>query len=85
MGSFIEKLLIVHIFAVISFIDNANSENYFKNNNVMKGLIFPTEIDAVVGEEVYIKLLEPVADQTQCFYRMTGDGDVDVSKPHATQ
>lgn len=51
-----------------------------KNSN---GLIFPSEIDAIVGEDIYFKIWQPVADQTDCLYRRTGGPDVSI--PTSTQ
>lgn len=48
----------------------------------MNGLAFPSEIDAVVGEEIYLKIIESVSHQTSCYYRMTGGTDVDIKRPH---
>lgn len=59
--------------------------NYLKRETVMNGLVFPREIDAVIGEEVYLKIIEPVINQTQCLYRMTGEGDEDIRSPHKSK
>lgn len=46
-----------------------------KNNN---GIIFPREINAIVGEDIYFKILQPLTDQTDCLYRRTGGPDVSI-------
>lgn len=45
--------------------------------------LFPSaEINAVVGEDIYFKMLQPVADQTDCLYRKTGGQDVSIRTPN---
>lgn len=56
--------------------------NYISHKGLMNGLAFPSEIDAVVGEQIYLQIIEPVTQQTGCHYRMTGGKDVDVKTPH---
>lgn len=56
--------------------------NYLSNKNIINGLVFPREINAVVGEEIYLKIVEPVANQHECHYRKTGEKDVNVQSPH---
>lgn len=56
--------------------------NYISNNNIINGLVFPNEINAVVGEEIYLKIVQPVANQNECHYRKSGGKDVNVRSPH---
>lgn len=70
------RLILVSAFLTIV------TSNYESRHGLMNGLAFPSEIDAVVGEEVYLKIIEPVAHQTNCHYRQTSGKDVDVKMPH---
>lgn len=54
---------------------------YVSRHGLSKALVFPSAIDAVIGEEIYLKLTKPVADQTGCYYRQSGGEDFDVTKP----
>lgn len=56
--------------------------NYIRNENIINGFIFPSKIDAVVGEEIYLKIVYPVANQDECLYRKSGGEDVNVLQPH---
>lgn len=55
---------------------------YVSRHGLMKSSVFPSEIDAVVGEEIYLKIIKPVANQIHCYYRMTGGIDIDIKTPH---
>lgn len=67
---------------LISAVLTTVASNYESRQGLMNGLAFPSEIDAVVGEEIYMKIIEPVAHQTHCVYRATGGKDVYVQQPH---
>lgn len=51
----------------------------FKNN---KNPIFPNEIVAVVGGNIYFEIMQPLADQTDCLYHRTGGHDVSIQPPN---
>lgn len=40
------------------------------------------DIDAVVGEQIFLQVLQPVNRQTKCTYRINNDKEVDITKPH---
>lgn len=67
---------------LVSALLTAVTSNYISHSGLMNGLAFPSEIDAVVGEEIYLKIIESVSHQTSCYYRMTGGTDVDIKRPH---
>lgn len=73
--------IILRLILVNAFLTTVAS-NYESRHGLMVGLAFPSEIDTVVGEVVYLKIIEPVAHQTNCHYRQTGGKDVDVKMPH---
>ncbi|XP_055298260.1 uncharacterized protein LOC129566399 [Sitodiplosis mosellana] len=73
--------MISHLILVSAVLTTVAS-NYESRQGLMNGLVFPSEIDAVVGEEIYLKIIEPVAQQTHCHYRKTGGQDVDIQQPH---
>lgn len=51
-------------------------------NNTNENLFPSVEINAVLGEDIYIKILQPVTDQTDCLYRKTGGQDVSIRTPN---
>lgn len=73
--------VILHSILISAFLTTVTS-NYTSHQGLMKPSISPTVIDAVVGEEIYLKITKPVAQQTDCLYRITGGTDIDVHKPH---
>lgn len=59
-----------------------NPDNYFTRSSLSSGLVFPKEIHAVLGEETFFKIIEPIDHQTHCFYRQPGGKDQNVLSPH---
>lgn len=59
-----------------------NPDNYFTRSTLSSGLVFPKEIDAVLGEETFFRIIEPIDHQTHCFYRQPGHKDQNVLSPH---
>lgn len=45
-------------------------------------LTFPIEINAVIGEDIYFRIMQPLADQSDCFYRRIGEQDVSIRTPN---
>lgn len=70
-----------HLLIVLSAIVTAVAFN-FTTSSFMKTLIFPSDIEAVINEEIYVKITEPVAHQTHCYYRLNNGKDIDVKRPH---
>lgn len=82
---FWEIKIVSHLILVSVFVTTVNSTaatHYVSRQGLMKALAFPSEIDAVVGEEIYLKIIKAVAQQTHCYYRMTGGIDIDIKMPH---
>lgn len=79
---YFRSIEIVSHLILVSAILTTVACNYESRQGLMNGLAFPSEIDAVVGEEIYLKINEPVAQQTHCRYRHTGGADIDVKRPH---
>lgn len=52
-----------------------SDQNYFSSHGIMRGLGFPSQIDAIVGEDIFLKITEPVSKQTKCVFRRTGSSD----------
>lgn len=77
-----DKITLVWHLILISAVLTTVTSNYVSQNGLMNGLASPSEIDAVVGEEIYLKIIAPVSPQTSCHYRMTGGTDVDIQRPH---
>lgn len=65
---------------LLSIVENAF--NFTSSSPFMKSLIFPSEIEAVPNEEIYMKITKPVARQTHCYYRLNNGKDIDVKRPH---
>lgn len=76
------KIGVMSHLILVSAILTIVASDYKSNDGLMNALISPSVIDAVVGEEIYLKITKPVAQQTECSYRMSGGGDIDVRKPH---
>lgn len=73
--------VIWNVFLVSALLTTVGSI-YVSRSGLMNALVFPHVIDAVVGEEVFMRVTEPVSQQTFCYYRMTGGHDVDIKTPH---
>lgn len=54
--------------------------NFFTRRDVMEGQIFPSQVSVVVGETSYIRIINPVINQSACHYRRPG-GILDLAVP----
>lgn len=59
-----------------------NPINYITRKSLMTGLVFPKEIHAVVGEDIFFRIIEPINAQAHCFYRLADGIDRNVLTPH---
>lgn len=55
---------------------------YVSEPGLLNPLAAPSAVDAMIGETVFLKITNPVKEQTHCMYRITGGTDVDVALPH---
>lgn len=47
----------------------------WSREDISLGLTFPEEIDATVGETVFVKLTRPLIGQSSCMFRYPGTAD----------
>lgn len=50
-------------------------DNFFQDDRTWRGLMFPSEVNVTVGEDIFLRLEDSLADQTECLFRKTGDTD----------
>lgn len=55
---------------------------YEFESGLMKALVIPSDIAAVIGEQIFFKVIEPVDQQTHCYYRINNGEEIDIKKPH---
>lgn len=55
-------------------------EDFFTNERIKSGLVLPFQVDAVVGEDIFIKITDPVPNQDHCFFHR--NGGIDASAPN---
>lgn len=73
--------IISHLILFSALLINVRS-HYKSHKGLINGFISPSVIDTVVGEEIYLKITKPVAQQTECLYRIIGGKDINVRRPH---
>lgn len=54
--------------------------NFITRLDVMEGQIFPRQVNVVLGETSYIRIINPVINQSACHYRRPG-GILDLEVP----
>lgn len=79
--NFVKIQFIWTVFLVSALLTTVGSI-YVSRPSLMNASAFPQYIDAVVGEEIFMKNTEAVPKQTVCYYRMTGGNDIDIKTPH---
>lgn len=62
---------------IINHITNGQ-HGFFTRKDVWEGQIFPSRVDVVVGENIFLRILNPVANQNLCTYRAPGGIDIEV-------
>lgn len=60
---------------VILLRDNRAEENLFKSTATWAGLMKPNDVDATIGEDVYLRIDDPPTNQIECLFRKTGQSD----------
>lgn len=76
---FIKILIIVNSIIIIKQC-LCDDLNYFTRNDVTQGLVFPRETTVFVGEDIFLRVVHPVAQQTSCAYRLYNDNDIEVTE-----
>lgn len=57
----------------------AGEENLFTNGRLKSGLVLPYQVDAVAGEDVFLRLTDTAPNQEKCLFHR--NGAIDVSAP----
>lgn len=68
---------------VLSLISMSPSDSF--DTPLLRSLVYPTQIEAVIGEEIYVRLIGTIRDQIRCTYRLTGGKDIDIRRPHKSK
>lgn len=70
-------ILILLVACFTEQINTDDEENFFSNEDVQKGVIFPDVVEAFNGEDVLIRLVRTIANQQSCRYvnAVGGEGD----------
>lgn len=56
-------------------------EDLFTNERLRLGLVLPYQVDAVAGEDVFLRMTNTVPNQEKCMFHK--NGAMDVSAPKA--
>lgn len=78
------QLIIVQFILISVYCVRKYEPNYMKmfNLTIANGTVIPHKIDTVVGEEIYLKILVPLENQTKCQFSKSGSKEEDVETPH---
>lgn len=64
---------------ILAFDVCLSQENLFTNERIQLGLVQPIRVDALAGEDVFLRLMETLPDQEKCLFHR--NGAIDVSAP----
>lgn len=53
-------------------------DSYFHRLDIVEGAIFPASVNAIVGDDIYIRLTHTVENQEHCMYRKPGGNDTNI-------
>lgn len=66
-----------YLFAIFILVEACvGQEDFFTNDHIRLGLVFPFQVDAVVGEDVFLRLTDTVPNQQKCLFHRNGGTDV---------
>lgn len=66
-----------YLFAIFILVGTcAGQEDFFTNEQIRLGLILPFQVDAVVGEDVFLRLTDTVPNQQKCLFHRNGGADL---------
>lgn len=54
-------------------------EDLFTNERIKLGLVLPYQVDALTGEDVFLRMTDTVSNQEKCLFHK--NGAMDVSAP----
>lgn len=56
-----------------------SQENLFTSEHLKLGLVMPFQVDAVAGEDIFLRMTDTVANQEKCLFHR--NGAIDESAP----
>lgn len=58
----------------------AAQEDLFTNERLKLGLVLPYQVDALVGEDVFLRMTDTVSNQEKCLFHKNGGTDMSAPK-----
>lgn len=67
--------MVSHLMLISALLATVTSD-FISREVILEAAVFPSAIDAIVGEEIFIKITKPAAKQNQCYYQRVGGAKI---------